>query len=47
MGTVASGKSADFIVLNANPQNDIHNTRQIDSVYLRGDAVNRNELRAR
>jgi len=47
LGTVAAGKSADFIVLNANPLDDIHNTRQIDSVYLRGDAVDRNRMRAR
>ncbi len=45
--TVAPGKSADFIVLNANPLDDIHNTRQIDSVYSRGDAVDRNRMRAR
>jgi hypothetical protein len=43
----ATGKSADFIVLNANPLDDINNTRQIDSVYLRGDAVDRNRLRVR
>ena len=47
LGMVAAGKSADFIVLNANPLDDIHNTRQIDSVYLRGDAVDRNRMRAR
>jgi len=45
-GTVASGKSADFVVLDANPLDDITNTRQIDAVYLRGDAVDREAVRA-
>jgi len=40
-GTIASGKSADFLVLDANPLDDITNTRRIASVYLRGAAVNR------
>jgi imidazolonepropionase-like amidohydrolase len=41
MGTVATGKSADFLVLDANPLDDIKNTRKISAVYLRGAAVNR------
>ena len=41
MGTVAAGKSADFLVLDANPLDDIKNTRKISSVYLRGAAVDR------
>jgi imidazolonepropionase-like amidohydrolase len=40
-GTVAQGKSADFIVLDANPLEDIRNTRRINAVYLRGTAVDR------
>jgi imidazolonepropionase-like amidohydrolase len=47
VGTVASGKSADFVVLDANPLDDIKNTRKISNVYLRGSAVDRAAIRAR
>ena len=40
-GTLEPGKSADFIVLDANPLDDITNTRKISSVFLRGAAVDR------
>jgi imidazolonepropionase-like amidohydrolase len=40
-GTLQAGKSADFIVLDANPLDDITNTRRISAVILRGTAVDR------
>ena len=46
-GTVAAGKNADFIVLDANPLDAISNTRKIDKVFLRGKEVDRAALRAR
>ena len=47
MGSVATGKSADFIVLDANPLDDIKNTRQINKVYLRGSEIDRAGLKAK
>jgi imidazolonepropionase-like amidohydrolase len=47
LGTVAEGKSADFVVLDANPLDDITNTRRINAVYMRGTAVDRAGLRAK
>jgi len=46
-GTIAARNSADFIVLDANPLDDITNTRRINAVYLRGAQVDRAGLRAR
>jgi imidazolonepropionase-like amidohydrolase len=40
-GTLQAGKSADFIVLDANPLDDIANTRRIAQVVLRGSPVDR------
>ena len=38
-GTISTGKFADFIVLEANPLDDITNTRRIRTVYLAGASV--------
>jgi imidazolonepropionase-like amidohydrolase len=46
LGTVAPQKSADFVVLQRNPLDDITNTRTIARVYLRGREVDRPALRA-
>jgi imidazolonepropionase-like amidohydrolase len=40
-GTLQTGKSADLIVLDANPLESITNTRRINAVYQRGQMVNR------
>jgi len=45
-GLVAPRKSADFLVLDANPLEDITNTRRISAVYLRGAQVDRAALKA-
>lgn len=42
-GTVQAGKSADFIVLDANPLDNITNTRRISMVILRGASVDRSQ----
>ena len=45
-GTIERNKSADFLVLDANPLDDITNTRRINAVYLRGAAIDRAPFRA-
>jgi imidazolonepropionase-like amidohydrolase len=46
-GTLAKSKRADFIVLDANPLEDIHNTRKISAVYLDGAKLDRDALAAK
>jgi imidazolonepropionase-like amidohydrolase len=47
LGAVAVRKQADFVVLDANPLDDIAHTRRIAAVYVRGKAVDRQALRTR
>jgi imidazolonepropionase-like amidohydrolase len=47
MGTVAARKEADFNVLDANPLDNITNTKRISAVYLRGKEVDRKSMKAR
>ncbi len=47
VGTIAPGKSADFIVLDANPLDDIMNSRRISRVILRGNELDRADYRER
>lgn len=44
-GTLAAGKRADLLVLDANPLDDITNTRRISAVYLNGVRLDREALR--
>ena len=39
IGTIEPGKWADLLVLNANPLDDIRNTRQIHSVWIGGNRI--------
>jgi hypothetical protein len=45
-GSIAPGKQADMILLNADPQKDIRNTRHISAVVLRGKLLERKQLDA-
>jgi imidazolonepropionase-like amidohydrolase len=47
LGMVAQGKSADFIVLDANPLDTVTNVRKINKVFMRGQEVDRAGLRAK
>jgi len=45
-GTLDAGKRADFVVLDANPLDDIANTERIADVYLGGRKLDRQAMRA-
>ena len=47
LGTLQAGGSADFIVLTADPLDDIANTKSIEDVYLRGSPIDRDAIAAR
>ncbi len=47
LGTVEEGNTASFVVLDADPLDDINNTRRISQVYLRGTEVDREALKAK
>ena len=38
-GMLSTGKRADLLVLDANPLDDIRNTKKIDSVWIAGNRV--------
>ena len=45
-GSLAKGKAADFLILDANPLHDIKATRQVRDVVLRGELLDRAALNA-
>jgi imidazolonepropionase-like amidohydrolase len=45
-GTLAAGKRADFLVLDANPLDDIRNTRRIARMFVNGAEIDRAALKA-
>lgn len=45
-GQVANGKDADFVLLDANPLDDIHNTQKIRAVIVQGKYLDRAALDA-
>jgi imidazolonepropionase-like amidohydrolase len=44
VGTIEAGKTADLVLLDANPLDDISNTRKIDAVILHGRMFSKGEL---
>jgi hypothetical protein len=45
-GTIAVGKRADLVLLDANPLEDIHNTQKIRAVIVNGKLLDRSQLDA-
>jgi imidazolonepropionase-like amidohydrolase len=46
LGTVEAGKIANLVLLRADPLVDIHNTTQVEAVWLRGQYFDRTALAA-
>jgi hypothetical protein len=46
LGTIESGKIADLVLLNANPMENIENTKQIEAVIIGGKLIDRLKLDA-
>jgi imidazolonepropionase-like amidohydrolase len=46
VGTVEVGKRADLILLDANPLNDLKNTRKIAGVFINGKWLNQTTINA-
>lgn len=46
MGSLMPGKDADFLVLDANPLDDVANTQRIATIYIKGVEIDRASLRA-
>ena len=44
MGTIAPGTKANLVLLDANPVEDIANTKRISAVIMRGTLYRRNQL---
>lgn len=45
-GVLAAGKVADVLILDANPLDDIRNTRRINALYIQGHEIDRQALAA-
>jgi imidazolonepropionase-like amidohydrolase len=44
LGTIEVGKLADMVLLRADPTRDIHNGKQIDTVFKNGQIIDRAKL---
>lgn len=44
IGTIEVGKYADLVLLNANPLDDIQNTRKISAVFVNGRLIDKGEI---